>query len=621
MTGICGWAATTPATAGADSESSSTVLDRMIQSLCTVDQASVSAKTLETGALACGERPDPRLHQDSQSGTLAHIQGLCRWLDPELRDLAKAQNDAAALIAGYLRLGPNVLTKLHGHFVVALVADQGQTALIATDRLGTRPLCYMNSGDGIVFASRNDACFQYPGLNPKLREQAIYNYVYLHMVPSPNGAWEDVKLLKPGQYLHLKDGKQTLGTYYQTEYTDTAGDNFDELKATFRGLLDKSVEDLLDDSRKVGGFLSGGTDSSTLVGTLGKLTGEAAPCYSIGFDAPDFDETEYARIAAKAYGAQHEAYYIKPEDIVDAIPRIARFYDAPFGNSSAVPAYFCAKLAKDDGIDLILGGDGGDELFGGNERYATQQVFDAYHHFPGFLRKGLLEPALNTFPLGERIWPIRKGRRYVEQANVPMPDRIQAYNILVRLGNESVFTPEFLSRINTEEPLNLQREVYQGAHSNSDLNRHLALDMKFTLADNDLPKVGGVCEIAGMNVAYPLLDDRLVDFAAALPDELKVNKLKLRWFFKEALKDFLPDEIINKTKHGFGLPFGLWIEQHAPLRELVDHSLGNLKQRGIIAPAFIDQLNGDLMKEHASYYGVSIWILVILEQWLEAHGQ
>jgi asparagine synthase (glutamine-hydrolysing) len=301
------------------------------------------------------------------------------------------------------------------------------------------------------------------------------------------------------------------------------------------------------------------------------------------------------------------------------MPSVAASYDQPFGNSSAVPAYYCAKMAKQDGIDKLLAGDGGDELFGGNTRYAKQRVFGAYDALPGFLRKGLAEP-LTDSGLFDRLPLLRKGASYVRQARVPMPDRMQTYNLLFRLGLDEVLTPDFLRQIDAQEPARHQRDVYAACPPASLVNKMLAYDWRYTLAENDLPKVIGSAHLAGVAVGFPLLDDRLLDFANKLPTAYKLKGLKLRWFFKEALRGFLPDEIITKKKHGFGLPFGVWAVNHAPLNQLAKDSLHSLAGRGIVRADFIDKILNEFLPAHPGFYGELVWILSMLEQWLQVHA-
>ena len=365
-------------------------------------------------------------------------------------------------------------------------------------------------------------------------------------------------------------------------------------------------------------FLSGGTDSSTIAGVLRDVTQERPRTYSIGFDQKGFDEMKYARIAAQRFDTDQHEYYVTPQDIVDLVPKISTQYGQPYGNSSVIPTYYCARMAEADGITKILGGDGGDELFGGNDRYATQVLFSYYGQIPSALRGGVIEPLLNRFPLGDKIYPVRKAKRYIEQARVPMPDRLFTYGYLNLLGPENIVEDEFLSKIDRDEPVNSMRKPYSDILAHHLINKMAAFDFKLTLADNDLPKVNRMCALAGIDVGYPFLQSPMVEISSKLPVQLKVKGLKIRYFFKEALRGYLPDEILTKKKHGFGLPFGDWLISHDVLQGMAFDSLNSLKKRGIIRPDFIDDLINNKLKAHPNYYGGLIWILMILEQWFDA---
>jgi asparagine synthase (glutamine-hydrolysing) len=196
---------------------------------------------------------------------------------------------------------------------------------------------------------------------------------------------------------------------------------------------------------------------------------------------------------------------------------------------------------------------------------------------------------------------------------------MQMYNLLRRLGIGAVLTPAFLARVSLDEPLRAQREVWAQSQGASELNRMLAFDWRYTLAESDLPKVRGTTQLAGLGVGFPFLDPALLEFSLRLPTDYKLRGLKLRWFFKEALRGFLPDEIITKKKQGFGLPFGVWANRHAPLKALALESLNSLAGRGIVRPEFIRTLVEQRLPEHPGYYGEMVWILMMLEQWLQAH--
>jgi asparagine synthase (glutamine-hydrolysing) len=355
-----------------------------------------------------------------------------------------------------------------------------------------------------------------------------------------------------------------------------------------------------------------------VIGALTAARGGPVDTFSIGFDAEGFDEMEYARCAVDRFGCNSHEYYLKPADIVTAIPIIAREYDEPFGNDSAVPTYFCAQAARKAGFENMFAGDGGDEIFGGNVRYAKQRLFEAYAHVPVLLRHGLIEPIANL-PVLSSHSPLSKMKSYVNQANVGLPLRLETYNFLHRTPLAQILAADFISAVDPSSTDAALTEVYERTTSDHYINRMMHLDLKFTLADNDLRKVGTMTEAAGIEVHYPLLDDRMVTFANHLPVNYKVRGQKLRWFFKEALNDLLPEKIINKSKHGFGLPFGVWSNQFAPLGDVVNDSLSDFKQRGWILPQYLDHMMDMSRGPHASYYGVMIWVVMMLEQWLKTN--
>jgi asparagine synthase (glutamine-hydrolysing) len=328
----------------------------------------------------------------------------------------------------------------------------------------------------------------------------------------------------------------------------------------------------------------------------------------------------YARIAARHFRTEHHEHYVTPGELVDAIPLVAAHYDQPFGNSSAVPAYICARLARSHGVEHLLAGDGGDELFGGNTRYAKQRVFAAYEGVPRLVRAALIEPLLLGVPGMDRLPLARKAARYVAQARLPMPERMNTYNLLMRLGPENVLDPEFLARVTPQTVERQMRGAWERCESASLVNRMLAFDWKYTLADNDLPKVRETAAAAGVDARFPLLDDALVDFSLRLPPALKVRGLKLRWFFKHALREVLPAEILAKKKHGFGLPFGVWLVRDDRLRGFVEASLATLRGRGIVRDDFLDRLVGDVLGRHPGYYGEMVWVLMMLGCWLDARA-
>ena len=535
--------------------------------------------------------------------------GAFTFSDPELASVAARKGVNQAWILAFERYAAAAPAKVTGNFAVVATTRDGSVWL-AIDRFAIRTLCYQLVDGQLLFHERADVV---AANEDEWDPQAIFSYLYFHAIPAPQTIFASVRRLPAGHCAVVENGSISVTQWWTPRFVETRRVPFAALRDEFRELLRTAVGRASSEG-SVGCFLSGGTDSSTLAGVLGEVSGKPVPTFSIGFAAQGYDETAYARVAAQHFRTDHHEYYITPDDLVESIQSVVGSCDQPFGNSSIVPAYYCAKLAADAGLTTLLGGDGGDELFGGNSRYAKQRIFDAYQRIPVAIRRGLIEKIVDTGALGH-ISGLRKVASYVEQARVPMPDRLQMYNLIVRLGLAEVLTPEFLASIDPEQPVRQQQMVYRSASAETNINRNLAFDWRYTLADNDLPKVKGATALAGIGVAFPMLDDGLVDFSLALEPSLKLKRLQLRWFFKESLRGFLPDAIIAKKKHGFGLPFGAWLLSNPELKSLAFDSIRAAGQRGIVRKDFLQRLTTEHLMQHPGYFGEMVWILMAFEQW------
>ena len=542
------------------------------------------------------------------------IFGHPRWL-------AGARSETALdlvcrlFLEAYKARGTVALEALQGDFALVMINTEAREALLAIDRFGIGNLVYQTDERGLVFGSTCDVVRKHPGANHEVDPQAIYNYAYFHAIPGPKTVFRQQERLLPGHFVTWERGRHSSQPYWTMTFPEEAG-SVSDFKPRFREVMRDAVMRAAQGA-DCGAFLSGGTDSSTIAGLLGSVTGSPAKTYSIGFAVPGYDEMEYALIASRHFGTQHHEYYVTADDVVDALPAIAAAYDQPFGNASAVAAYYCARLAKSDGVARMLAGDGGDEIFGGNSRYAKQYQFSLYEKLPAPVRTNFIEPLLAHSPAAFPL--VRKARSYVEQASRPMPARYESYNLIHRLGAQTVFTPEFLSQVDLGAPQKLMGDTYENFRSASLINQMLGIDLKFTLADSDLPKVTRMCELAGVEVAFPMLDEDVVELSSRLPASLKLRGTRLRYFFKEALRDFLPSEVLRKEKHGFGLPVGVWLTTHPGLSALARDSLSSLKGRGIVAPAFVDRLLAEHLRAHPAYFGTMAWVLMMLELWFQKH--
>jgi asparagine synthase (glutamine-hydrolysing) len=570
----------------------------------------------------------------------ATVDGTPNWSLPELAASAEAEGHSKALALAYRRYGSDLLKYIHGPFALAVIDLVARKALLAIDRMGVYRLCYTFVKSTLVFGSTATSVAAHPAVTSSIDPQAVFDYIYFHMIPSPGTIFKEQRTLPPAHALEFFAGAAKSGPYWEPSFTSGTKTSVDELSSNLNTLLRKAVRRCRPD-RNTGCFLSGGVDSSTITGVLTEVNKEPARTYTIGFDVESYDETRFSRIVAEHFHTRHSEYYVTAMDVAAAAPKVAAFYDQPFGNASAVAVYYCARSAEADGIELLLAGDGGDELFAGHVRYARQRLLDAYSAVPSRIRRQLVEPLVFGFPWSAQIVLIRKARGYIRGATSPVPG--QLYNPLLRVGLGEVFKAELLETLSPEGPAELLAQAYGRSEGNDPLNRFLSLDWKFTLADDDLRKVGGMCELAGVSVRFPLLDEEVVEFSTRIPAALKLKGLTLRYFFKRAMRDFLPDATLAKMKHGFSLPFEAWLAENTILRELALDSLNDLKQRDYFRPAFLELLMDGyripaenlpreriwtsvfqyLIQQRASGHprpgAELIWTLMMLELWMRAH--
>ena len=549
------------------------------------------------------------------------IVGDHHWSDPSLAEIASSQGAAAALRQAYRRYGSELLDRLHGAFALAIVDPAAQRTMLAIDRLGIHSLYYSSDyAPGLVFGTTAGLVKAHPGIDCSIPPQSVYDYLQAYVCRSPGTIYREQRKLLPAQVLIHEEGRTRTDTYWRMPFAPDLQRNEaalgQDLMEQMRAAVGRSLPQ--GDPKGVGAFLSGGLDSSTVAGLLNERTGDPATTFTIGFADSEYDEMRYADAATKRFGTRAKKYYLTAEDTLEMAPKVAAFYDEPFGNSSALPTYFCARQAQQEGFTCLLAGDGGDEIFAGNSRYVEQERFERYLALPAVLR-GILELLVYGTPLVGQTPLWRKARGYIAKAKTPLPDRLEAYNFYQADRLTEVFEPDSLAEIDLEAPMRDMREAYAGTATNDKLHGMMQMDLKLALADNDLRKVTGMCELAGISVRFPFLDEELIDFAATIPPGILIKDSQLRSFFKGAFKDFLPREILEKKKHGFGMPFYEWTRDHPGLRELAYDSLRDLSRRHLLRGSFIDKVMTEHPKQEATEYDGLVWDLLMLELWLASH--
>ena len=615
MSGICAvWRKDDP-------RSSGHTLAQMTPGLRVVAPERVTTK--QEGAVALGVSSRFGSEQIYGNGrvTLACDADLCR--ENELIEAAGGfaadqpeQQTAALLLRLYERFGCDFVGRLRGAFSVILWDSTEHILLAAVDGFGIKRLAYYHDSEKVMVATRIGALAAAGEVAPAVNPRAIANILNFTTSLGPETVLANVSRVLPGEMLVASMTGVRTRRYWDMRYGVGQETSEKRLAEEMEAVVERSVADHCknDPAETLGAFLSGGTDSSTVVGMMDRIGRRPVTAYSIGFEEEVFNELEYAVIAARKFGATHRTGLVGPRDCAAALPSILKAFDEPFANASAIPTYLCARLAAENGTKVLLAGDGGDELFGGNERYRIDRIFGIYHDIPQLVRKGMIEPALAILP---GVSVLRKAQSYVRRANIPALDRFFSYHFLCAHNRAEIFEPDFIASLGGYSILDVPAQYYREAPATAHLDRLLYVDVKMTLGDSDLPKVVCAAELAGVGVRFPFLDRDVAEFSGRVPARLKLKGFKKRYLFKRAFRNLLPPEVIRKKKHGFGIPVSSWLKSDPELRQLTWDTLFSARalNRGYFRQAFVEDLFRKYEADDSTYYGDNVWTLLMLELW------
>lgn len=611
MSGICAvWRKQDPARAGE-------TLALVAEGLAPGPEEKIQRKIVEGAGVAVSALFSTQQVFSNDNVALACDADLANHTDLAALTGQPSSSGPAVLIAAlYERYGASFAEKLNGSFSVVLWDRREGTLLAAVDGFGINRLVYSDAGGIVLVASRIDALLRAGECAADVNPRAIANFVNFGVNLAPETIVQQIRRIPPGTMLLARRGESRLQQYWDMRYNaEDEREGERKLSERLENLVERAVAARARTNGSIGAYLSGGTDSSTVLGMMTRASGAGAKAFSIGFEEQRFNELEYAEIAARKFQANHHTYIVSAADCFEALPRMVRYFDEPFANSSAIPTYFCARLAAANGVRTLLAGDGGDELFGGNERYLTDKVFSVYQQVPQVFRKGLLEPVLNWAPFENG--PVGKARRYVRRSNIPPVERFYSYNLLSAHPPREVFCDDFLAQLGNYSVLDVPSRYYRDAVAHDHLDRLLYLDVKITLGDSDLPKVTQMSELAGIQTQFPFLDRSVAEFSGRIPAHLKVKGMKKRYLFKRAFRNLLPVEVIQKKKHGFGIPVATWLKSDRRMREFSRDILFSARSlgRGYFRREFLDGLIRLHESDDSTYYGDNIWSFLILELW------
>jgi asparagine synthase (glutamine-hydrolysing) len=524
-----------------------------------------------------------------------------------------SHSDTEVVLAAYRQWGVSSIQRFRGMFALAIWNARARELVLARDRAGKKPLFYRLDQHGIAFASEPKAFLAEPDFEPRMDAAAIWQYLSYQYVPAPQCAFHGVSKLPPAHYLLVRDGRVTLNRYWRLSYQAKRRVSEAEAEQQLIELLSESVRLRMISDVPVGVFLSGGVDSATIAALAANAGQGQIKTFSIGFREAAFNELEYARLVASRYATDHHEFLVEP-DAVGMLPSIVWHYGEPFADSSAIPTFYLARLARRH-VTVALCGDGGDESFAGYERYRA------------LLLSARLLPALGAMgpPLSKllgrgraapsRSWRWRAQRFFESTAAEPAARYAHWMMHFDERAKRELCTPEFAASAGAPDSAALLLDQFARSDADSLLDRLLDLDVNNYLPDDLLVKVDVATMSVGLEARAPFVDHHVMEFAASLPADLKLRGTIGKYILKRAARDLLPPRILERRKMGFGVPIEHWFRHE--LREMAEDLLlgPTLAERGIVKPAVVRRL----LDEHVSgvrSWHYQLWNLLILELWL-----
>lgn len=565
--------------------------------------------------LDTGDQP---IHNEDRSvavvlnGEIYNFAQLRRELQARGHRFA-TQGDTEVIAHLYEEHGPACVHHLHGMFAFAVWDRRRRQLLLARDRVGKKPLLYALRGGGVSFASEMGALLRDPEIPREVDVEAIDAYLGLGYVPAPMTALHAVRKLPPAHTLLLRDGRATLKRYWSLDYSaKMEGVAVEEVCERVRAALRTATRRRMVSDVPLGAFLSGGIDSSAVVAAMAEASAEPVRTFSIGFDHARFDELPHARRIAQQFGTVHEEFRVGA-DAVAIAPRLVRHYGEPFADSSAIPSFYLAELTRRH-VTVALNGDGGDESFGGYTRYVANALASRLDRIPPSVRQGVAALGARIPDVGHIASPRNKLRRLSATLALDAPTRYARYMAWFNAAQRAeLYTPTFAEMAGPGAEHVLAR-AWGRASGESIVDRMLEVDASTYLVDDLIAKVDIATMAYGLEARSPLLDHEFMQLAASIPAELKVRGRQKKWILRQALRGWLPDDLLDRPKQGFSVPLSQWLRTE--LRSWAHEVLLDRAavQRGYFERAGIERL---LNRHAAGADGEAsrIWALLMLELW------
>ena len=573
------------------------------------DGVALGMRRLSIIDLSSGHQP---IHNEDRSVWIVFNGEIYNF--PELRRELEAaghrfytSTDTEAIVHAYEQWGAAAIARLRGMFGLAIWDLRSRTLLVARDRIGIKPIYYAEANGRLYFGSELKSLLQAPDVPRAIDLDALDHYLSFLYTPRDGSIFSSVRKLPPGHVLTWRDGRVTIDQYWSIPAAESFRGTEADAVAQLRAVLSDAVRCHLLSDVPLGAFLSGGIDSSLVVGLMAEATGQRVKTFSIGFDEPAFDELEHARRVAEHFATDHHEFVVKP-DALDILDRVVSHFDEPFADASAIPTWYVSEMARRH-VTVVLSGDGGDELFGGYDRYLPHPrvvAFDRYS--PGALRR-VAAIAASRLPHGAR------GKNFLRHVSRDQQGRyIDAIRFFGVDEKPELLAGDVWRQLRGPDPETRLARQFDRFAALPWASQMMRFDAETYLPEDVLTKVDRMSMAHSIESRVPLLDNEVIDFAATLPAGLKIKDGRRKHVLKEVAATLLPADIVTRRKQGFGVPLEVWFR--GGMRELFADTLlsASSLQRGFFEPAFVKRI----VAEHACGkrdHSLRLWQLVVFETW------
>lgn len=547
------------------------------------------------------------------NGEIYNFQELRKVLEKK-GHIFCSRSDTEVIIHLYEELGTDCVEKLRGMFAFCIWDEKRKRLFLARDRIGQKPLNYAIKNGNIIFASEIKSILQDPEISREVDINALDSYLTYQYVPAPETMFSGINKLPPAHSLVWENGKIKIERYWNLNFQNKINMAEDEFCQRILDLLTEATKIRLVSDVPLGVFLSGGIDSSAIVGLMSKLSSHPVKTFSIGFEEETFNELKYARKVAKIFATDHHEYIVKPEAL-NILPKIIWHFNEPFADSSCIPTYYLSKMTRQE-VTVALNGDGGDETFAGYERYVANKIANIYNLIPQSIRKNLVSFITTVLPESTRRKDFIKRFKRFAKANDSSRERRYArwMSIFDDDLKSNLYSEKLKNRLKGIDSWNYLLDVYRQSDANNFIDATLFVDIMTYLPGDLLVKIDISSMANSLEARSPFLDHKLMEFAASIPSNLKLKGWTTKYLLKKALTKILPKDILNRRKAGFGVPIGTWFRQ-----ELKDYAYDILlSEKSLKRGYFKKEAIKRILDEHTKGkidHGARIWSLINFELW------